>query len=977
VRTRALLPIALAVVSDACAPSAPATAKGPLPPAASSKASVAPPPARPPVASPGRWIGPTYEPAFSRAIGGTTLYFGADGARWAGFPRPADPVEIGLAPEPIAAAFANGPALVMVGASSTAYVAKSLLGPVVERRAPTLGGPVFPAKSAAFMIAGGALLRFADPSVGWVATPLPLGGRVVTQVVASPEGLVLALASPQALFASGDDGAHFTPIAAPLAISGISLRAAGITVDGVERRAAGLAGAPTQTASYVLTGDPPHLETAGWSYAPTRGNARAQASTGLAHAAAGERGGFLDDRWLELQPSAGAANLLARPIDGTRTPSLVNVLARCDAPILATRAPRTLALACHDEHRARLLRSEDGGARFEEVASFEGRVTALAIEARALLLARCEATEACAPRLARARGGALTDLTIAPGAEDFEPVGRLVALDGDGDGRAIAIGFARRSVALGEIEPTGLVRRALIPWADARRMEAVRLGVEAGALRTIVARASGGWLLFRRTDAGFAPSPLPIGAESVAVAGARALAWNGRRVAWESNDGGATWTALDAPPLGEGVCGTHGCVFDALTTRIGWSLPGAAPRLAPPSRVRTPHHARGLRCHATGAATSLGRSNGALDVDATVDLEGGVRFARPVRDDARALHVAFARGATLTKTKLLDGATSTAASWLGVAAARLDRDPKGGKLQAALAWWSPRGGVGTAVVPTPYYYMAVGPTTKGAYVFEGGRLRLFPTSGAPRELSFAGSASAIGWVDADPKSPRVLATDGRYALAFDGTPPAPPKVGDPAPSPVDAIGLLGVWPAGSGLPVGRVRTLGGDPRAAFALVSAGNDAVPAATFLLARPGDDPSAASFVRAPTALELADPKRACAANATGLRVTLPPTRGARRAIQITTDPGAPELVLPSGESIARLDGAGGGCLATIVADGAGVQAIVPLADLAHAWLLRDERRLVSARPLTCAWSDEPLPASLRDADGFYDEAWALPAP
>lgn len=980
-RTRALLPIALAAACDACgAPprASPATRPPPSPGALASAAT--PPAAPPPIVSPARWIAATQEVAFSRPMFGTTLYFGGDGARWAGFARPADPVELGLSPEPIVAAFPYASGLAMVGTSSAAYVAKTPLGPAVERRPPRLGGPVVPGRAAAFMIAGGALLRFADPAVGWAPVPLPLDGRALTQVAAAPDGKVLALAAPQRTFVSGDDGARFDRAPAPLAIQTLALRNGTIAVDGLERRGpSALVGPLTHAASYSLVGDPPHFEVGGYGGYAGRPTGRAQAPTGLAHAAAGPRGGFLDARWLELLPLGRAARLLSRPLDGTRTPALVQVVDACEEPLLATRAPRTLAIACRDGARTRLLRSEDEGAHLETIATVDGGVTALVVEARSLLFAACAANGAsCEPRLARVGRGPIEPLSIAGDAADFEALGAILAID-DADGRALAIGRAKGGVAIGQIERSGLVQRAIVPWTEARSLDAVRLGLADGELVSIAARAPSGWLLFRRTPQGFAPATLPGPIDGLGVTGRRALAWTTRRLSWESDDAGATWTALDAPTLGaDGLCGAHGCVFDGFTTRLGWSLPGATPRLAPSSRARTARHARGLRCQPSGPPIPLGRPVAPLDVEAAIDLDGGVRFARPVRDDARALFVASARGAALTKTKLLDGATSTGASPLGVAAARLDRDPKTRKLTASLAWWSPRGGAAATTYAAQYGLAAVGPTTRGAWLLEGGKLRLFPSAGAPRELAYGGASTALAFVDGDPKAPLVLATDGRYALASDGAALAP--VAGALPSAVDATGLLGAFAPAPSVPFARVRALGADPAAAFALTLAANAAVPAATLILGRPSADPESTSIVRGPTALDLAEPGRACGAGAAtgGLRLVLPPTRGARRAVRVVgAGPDGVDRVLASGDEIARVDAKGGACLSTLVAEDAATHAVIGLADLAHAWLLQDERGLLSARPLSCAWSDEPLPASLRDVEGFYEEAFVGPTP
>jgi hypothetical protein len=94
----------------------------------------------------------------------------------------------------------------------------------------------------------------------------------------------------------------------------------------------------------------------------------------------------------------------------------------------------------------------------------------------------------------------------------------------------------------------------------------------------------------------------------------------------------------------------------------------------------------------------------------------------------------------------------------------------------------------------------------------------------------------------------------------------------------------------------------------------------------------------------------------------------------VRIEPSVGSPATgwALASGDVVARLDATGRACMSAIVAEDRGVQAIVPAGDLAHAWLFVEDRGALSARPLACAWSDEVLPATMRDLEGFYEEAF-----
>lgn len=969
-RTRAWrLPLELAICSAvACgAPRpAPPTRSATIAPSASASASsvAALSPSLP--ASPARWITATVDASFSRTAFGTTLYFAGDGTRWAGFARPADPVEIGLAPEPIVAAFASGGGLVMLGASSAAYLTRTPLGPIVERRPPMRAGAVVAGRAAAFAVAGGELWRFADPAMGWTKLAFALEGRVLTQVGANAEGIVLALAAPQRAFVSGDDGVRFDRIDAPLAVRALSLRNGSIVVDGLERRGS-LPTAPTlRASSFALTGEPPHFELSYVGGTAARTPTRAQPPNGLAHAAAGARGGFLDARWLELQPLDHGARLLAQPLDGSRTPKLLQVLATCDAPLLATAAPSTVAIACRRGAKTGLLRSEDRGASFVEVGTVVGRLAALAISGSGLLLARCEGTSTpCRPTLFALRDRREQAIE---GGDALDALGPLVALP---DGRAFALGVRRGHVVLASMrrERVGTATDAssesmtLSPTAgdlDPRAVASARLGVVDGALRSIAARAHGRWALQAPSGGLLTPRALPGDVDGLAIAGARALAWTTRRQAWESDDAGAHWTAVEVPALtGEAACGTHGCVFDAWTTRLGWSLPNApALVVEAPPRVRRLRTARALRCVAAPTATPLGRAQVPFDVDANVDLDANVRFARVMRNDARDVTVVSGRGGKLSFSSLLERGNLSSIDAQGAAAARWEWKAKGG-VETTIAWWSPRGGAGSARYASDRVPQLVGASTRGAFAFEGGsRVRLVSTAGATQLLTYEGPANAIAYVDADPKAPRLLATDGRFAYATDGT----------------DDGLLGAWAAGPSLPLARVRALA-DATTPFVLTFGAGAAVPATTFWLAPPSHDPNAATFTRGPTALDVADLSRACAASLQGRRLVLPPVPGARRAIVIEGGGALPAsgYTLASTDVVARVDAAGSACLSTIVAEGAGVTAIVPAGDLSHGWLLTDGPSGQTARGLACAPSDAPLPASLHDVEGFYEESFA----
>lgn len=972
-RTRAWpLPLALAAACGAQRPT-----QGPprvTAAAASSASAIAPaPPERSPQTSPARWITATVDASFSRAAFGTTLYFAADGTRWAGFARPLDPVEVGLAPEPIAAAYEWGGGLIMLGASTTAYLTRSPLGPVVERRAPVRAGSVVAGRAAAFAVADGELLRFADPATGWTKVALALEGRVLTQVAANADGVVLALAAPQRAFVSGDDGARFDRVDPPLAVRTLALRGGTLVVDGVERRGSLPTSPPLRASSFALAGEPPHFEVSFVGGAALRTPTRAQPATGLAHAAAGPRGGFVDDRWLELQPVEHGARLLARPLDGARTARLMQVFAGCDEPLLATGAPSTVAIACLRDAKTRLLRSDDLGAHFDEVFAVSGRVGALAVSGGGLLIARCAAPSGvCRPTLSALRDHAEHAIE---GGDALDAIGPLVALP---DGRAFALGVRNGRVVLASVRRAPTVASSRSPGVtrepadamtvestagelDPRAVAAARLGVADGDVRAVAARTRKGWSLQAASGGRLAVRSLPADVDGLALAGTRALAWTTRRLAWESDDAGAHWTPVEAPPLGgEGACGSHGCVFDAWTTRLGWSLPGAPTPFAAPTRARSLRAARALRCKAAPAATPLGRAQSPFDAEANVDLDGSVRFARLVRDDARNLRVVSARGATLAFSKLLDRGTLASMSAQGAAAARWDWRPKAG-VGTTIAWWSPRTGIGQTSYASDRAPQLVGATTRGAFAVEGGsRVRLVSTTGAGQLLAYEGAASAIAYVDADAKSPRLFATDGRFAYVTDG---------------VDD-GLLGAWATGPMLPtfpMPRVRTIA-DATSPFVLAFGASPAFPATTFLLGPPSHDPNTASFTRGPTARDVAAPSRACAAATQGRRLVLPPVLGTRRAVLIDGGGALPAMgyTLASTDVVARVDGAGSACLSTIVAEGGGLTAIVPAGDLAHGWLLADEPSGATARALGCAWSDEPLPASLQDAEGFFEDAF-----
>jgi hypothetical protein len=94
------------------------------------------------------------------------------------------------------------------------------------------------------------------------------------------------------------------------------------------------------------------------------------------------------------------------------------------------------------------------------------------------------------------------------------------------------------------------------------------------------------WIRYTSRDYGehLVGAPLPFRLDALDLAGARGYAYceEGEGHAWETNDAGATWTAVATPPAFDAAnvdynrlvaCGGGGCLIGRRLVRVGWALP--------------------------------------------------------------------------------------------------------------------------------------------------------------------------------------------------------------------------------------------------------------------------------------------------------------------------------------------------------------------------------------------------------------------
>jgi photosystem II stability/assembly factor-like uncharacterized protein len=649
-----IVALAFAAVA-ACGPAT--TATPPKPPPVSSGPKLAEP------ISPARWViqsGKVERVGVRLDLGpGTALYVGPGGERWLEHDGKLDAAATLLA-EPIAAATraADGKGVLFATIDGAVFEAPDPLAAVGPRKAPPTPLHAVAAGRASIVgvNAAGALLRTADAGASWKETPLAGARGTLVRVALGEAGAGLALFAPQRLYATGDDGATWQPLATP-----------GIGAADVVRDVNGDVVLAGLEAAAVLRLGPLRLERV--SRSPKVGAYEIANPTarplGLAAAVAKGNGALVDDRYLEIVPDGEAAaagakdrwSLAAGPLGGAIETKRINALDGCTHVAIAARekvvvalctAPQTPAGATSyggakpyypgagydNSPRLRVVRSEDAGATWKEDATIKAESGEpahvwLAPDGAMILDGGCKpAKTACYDRQL---------LVHKPGEKAFAHVGtprnwpKLRALAWSADGKkAFALGSGSGGVALLVSRDAGrdfsYVSLPSVPLEDEKAPAMVGSRIAAGSLSVdekgvvyAAVRAGDRWAIFTSGDDGATVKGklLPFHADALELVGRRGLAYARDGHAWETADGGATWAALTAP-RGTGdaqlACDAYGCLVGDRATRVGWgssgapATTGAGPEAPVGKPKAAPTSVAAYRCKSAGEWLSIGRA---------------------------------------------------------------------------------------------------------------------------------------------------------------------------------------------------------------------------------------------------------------------------------------------------------------------------------------------------------------------------------
>lgn len=532
-----------------------------------------------------------------------------------------------LAPEDLVGILrAPSGGFVFVGQSGVSYEARTAIGPFFRSNAPL--EPLSSVTSSGGAVVGirrdRSLLRSEDGGASWQAVG-PSGVKFVS-VLLGAGGHGLALAVPEALFATRDDGRTFTRLAS---------RSVGAF--GLERlpdRGFGVMSA-LGTFRYREGQDPP-LEplpqlaaSAASELKPPRGPDASALSEGRAAASAGQ---YYE---LSLAEKSAGWQLTSGPLAGPLLPRLLPELRGCKALRLSA-FERSLAVACFRQgaesatQPIELWTSDDGGRTLQQAeGGFDGNLTNFRLaqgDGRVLLLSGvCPSYSAgagCAPQGIARRSPKVASATppVSSGAHVAKPakpgafelraaatpslVEAPLALGFSLDGRtAYAIGRRTKGGVLGvfvsrdggksfeaqdlalpigedpegeerwEANAMGVRVDALVPAEDGT------IGLSVSRYRTRV------WLVLDESGRVLSVARPPDPRALLGVAGSRALSVSPvTNDVWESLDAGATFQSLGRLPIdlcaGDAsceapiACTPYGCAVGSDISRLGWGGQG-------------------------------------------------------------------------------------------------------------------------------------------------------------------------------------------------------------------------------------------------------------------------------------------------------------------------------------------------------------------------------------------------------------------
>ncbi|MBL8714515.1 MAG: hypothetical protein JNL79_00860 [Myxococcales bacterium] len=547
-RLRNFTTLALFVL-PACAPAAPP----PVPPKPVPVVKAPPPP--PPSAA--RWVfHDTSLQAHAQVslAKGEVLQVGDQGRRWTVLDGKATPAET-LAVGHLVDVRVDDGKYAFLGSDGAYQVADTPLGAISRRGE----GPTEKARSLCFgkkallgVTEDGLLLRAADPTAKWSSTPLPLKpGEKAMLIESDRKGRVLVLLSPQRLLLSSDDGATF----APLALSGIG--AESLLRDGNDDLflRGGFALLAKLSGDKLVNGEKPaplaktELDTKEDGYSTTylAGDRVAVVTTSYksgkrkTEIALGGLGDKLGERHLLGEDGGSEVK-----VDGYGS----NVL---------------IALEDYDgDPYVRVFTTSDDGKTITPAGSFEGRPDwpfrlFAGPKGWAFLSGLCESSGPCAPPQVRI-GGAWKPLSKKVRIE-------TLAFDEKNDRVYFYDRETRKILSLGltETTPTELGVDTGVEAPHAMTVD------DTGTLRIVHGRPL---RLTRVSSSGGAQPPLylPFETYAVAFAGVRGLATAVGGGGYETMDGGEHWAKVAVAGYGQIDCTKAGCLAGR-AMRVGWDLP--------------------------------------------------------------------------------------------------------------------------------------------------------------------------------------------------------------------------------------------------------------------------------------------------------------------------------------------------------------------------------------------------------------------
>lgn len=597
--------------------------------------------AAPAYTSPATWRYHPQKPAklwARRALGGgRVLFAGERGERWiADAKHHTSRTAARLAPETLTAILKDGTHWLFVGASGTAYEAKKPLGPFVRSSAPL--DRLARVTAAGSTILGvkrrdGALARSVDAGASW--QQVGPKGRRFSDVELDEAGHGVALAIPEQLWRTDDSGATWKKAAAkPFGVLSFERDTAGrIHADSA---LGWKLWQPDKAPHWVSESRAPHARDYKLPVAPPRGPDAAALAAGRAVVTGG--------RYAEVARSAGhdGWELWSGPPSGPLQSEPLEVDAGCSS-LRLTGFGQRLYLACPDADSATLgiAESDDGGktwkrqsylarAHPDEFSFAAGAGGALVVTgicaeqssnrgclAEGVYYRRARARDAGAPRDAGSRGHAPgADYDLAPAATPAL-AGAAAALTYSTDGRvAYAIGrrtkdnrfavfvshdggrtFQAREID--QIPAAASARSRLYPWQRRTTYQVESATAAENGTLAIVFQRYGHSTLVVTDDQGHTLSvaSAPTSEAEIGAVGTRALAIaEHARQAWESLDGGASWTPIG--PLLALCSGDHcdatvrcylgGCVIGSELSRIGWRGQSDEPTLLAPRDGTSP-----------------------------------------------------------------------------------------------------------------------------------------------------------------------------------------------------------------------------------------------------------------------------------------------------------------------------------------------------------------------------------------------------